>query len=239
MNGRALISKMLPSKVKGVADYYRFPSIMGFSPLNGQCGRQQLFIDLVRTVQFTRIVETGTFRGTTTEYFARESGLPVYSVETEPRYYHYAKHRLRNRKDVFLSLGDSRQFLRRVLAGSRERAEKLFIYLDAHWYADLPLSEEVEIITSAVKDYLIMIDDFCVPGDTGYGFDSYGPEKTLDIEYLRGAVEKAGCDIAFPTLPSYRESGVKRGCIVLSSPSLRPALRDIAALRTYEIAFIS
>ena len=62
--------------------------------------------------QCTAIVETGTYLGTTTTFFAG-SGLPVYTVETDPRYHGFAQMQLRRfRGRVHLSLGDSRVFLK-------------------------------------------------------------------------------------------------------------------------------
>ena len=48
----------------------------------------------------------------------------------------------------------------------------------------LPLADEIEIISGGWPDFVIMIDDFCVPGDDGYEFDDYGPGRRLDVEYL-------------------------------------------------------
>jgi hypothetical protein len=55
----------------------------------------------------------------------------------------------------------------------------VFFHLDAHWEGDLPLQEEIEIILGRFPNFLIMIDDFRVPGDSGYGFDDYGRGKML------------------------------------------------------------
>jgi hypothetical protein len=38
-------------------------------PLNGQKIRQQIYSDIMSRIDFQAIVETGTFRGTTTEFF--------------------------------------------------------------------------------------------------------------------------------------------------------------------------
>ena len=45
--------------------------------------------------------------------------------------------------------------------------------MDAHWGEELPLKKEVEQITNNYLNYLICIDDFAVPNDNSWGFDSY------------------------------------------------------------------
>lgn len=90
-------------------DYYLRPGLKASwgGPFNGQTGRQQIFRELISKVPFQMIVETGTFRGTTTEFLAKGSGLLVCTVESEPRFYHYARLRLRDTTSIQLQLGDS------------------------------------------------------------------------------------------------------------------------------------
>lgn len=57
-----------------------------WGPLNGQQFRQHVYSEIMRRIDFRAIVETGTFRGTTTEFLAK-SGLPVHTVEIDPRAY--------------------------------------------------------------------------------------------------------------------------------------------------------
>jgi hypothetical protein len=229
---RSTLSAITPVRLKGVLDYYRFPHYLNglVGPFNGQCGRQQLFVDIIRTVPFSVIIETGTHRGTTTEYFARETRLPTYSVEADARSHYYAGRRLRRFPNVTLSLGDSRRFLRSLCVELSDQ-ELPFVYLDAHWGPDLPLAEEVELLTSRFRLYVIMIDDFRVPGDAGYGFDSYGEGRVLTLEYLHSVIGTSDICVAYPQLPSVRESGLKRGCLVLFAYGLRPQMEAIPSLR--------
>ena len=83
--------------------------------------------------------------------------------------------------------------------------------MDAHWGEDLPLKEEVEQITNNYLNYLICIDDFAVPNDNSWGFDSYEGTK-LDIDMLLKNLENT--KIYFPDYNSDLESGEKkRFCI--------------------------
>jgi hypothetical protein len=48
----------------------------------------------------------------------------------------------------------------------------VFFYLDAHWYDDV-LAEEFDLIAEHWARYVVMIDDFVVPHDPGYEYDTY------------------------------------------------------------------
>jgi hypothetical protein len=50
----------------------------------------------------------------------------------------------------------------------------VFFYLDAHRYEDLPLRDEIRIVTRHWSEVAIMVDDFEVPNDSDYRFDDYG-----------------------------------------------------------------
>jgi len=92
----------------------------------------------------------------------------------------------------------------------------LFFYLDAHWNEDLPLAEEIGIVFSRCPSAVVMIDDFRVPFDPGYGYDDYGPGKALVSGYIRLAVLAHQLQAFYPSTPSAAEGGARRGCIVLA-----------------------
>jgi hypothetical protein len=200
-------------------------------PFNGQQGRQELFRELLSTVGFQMIVETGTYRGTTTEFMAAESGVPLCTVEADSRYYYYARRRLRGRRGVHLALGDSRAALTRWAKDSTLAKRDVMFYLDAHWGDDLPLRQEVEIIIAFWTNICIIIDDFQVPGDDGYEYDDFGPGMRLSMEYL-APLERFGLATFFPARPSASETGSKRGCIVLADEAIARRLRNVRALRS-------
>jgi hypothetical protein len=200
---------------------------------NGQSGRQKLFLDLMRAIRFDEIVETGTFRGDTAAFMALRSGLPVFTSESSPRHYGYSRTRFVLDPKVRVAFSDSRAFLRAHF-GKRDQAGKTaFVYLDAHWGLDLPLFEEIRILFALPSGIVVMIDDFQVPDDPGYSFDSYGPAATLNLEYLRlGEVPEAR--VFFPALPSSAETGARRGCVVLAKAGpLADALAALDSLRVW------
>jgi predicted O-methyltransferase YrrM len=184
-------------------------------PLNGQVGRQALFLDLLERIRPASILETGTFRGITTQWFAENFKGPIRTCEKERMFALEATARLSKSQNVDLHVADSRQFLQIVLSQHNEH-DSLFIYLDAHWEEDLPLGEELRLIFAKHPKSIIAIDDFQVPTDLGYRWDDYGPGKSLDLDYLKGCIPDTA-QIFFPTLPSSNETGAVRGLCVLAT----------------------
>lgn len=199
-------------------------------PLNGQEGRVALCRQIFAALRPAAIVETGTHRGTSTEFFAA-FGVPVYSVEVDPRYHAFAVRRFRStRQQLHLALADSRTCLRQLAADPPFPKDGVFFYLDAHWHSELPLAEEISIIFDHWWRSVVMIDDFKVPGDC-YSFDDYGPGAVLDADYLR---DTGRSDIVgfYPTLPAADETGARRGCIVLcNDPEIQEVLGRLTSLR--------
>jgi hypothetical protein len=127
---------------------------------------------------------------------------------------------------------DSRSFLRDLRAVVPATSRCLF-YLDAHWHSDLPLAEELRIIRDAWREYVIVVDDFQVPGDPGYHFDSYGRGKSLSITDFGAEFERCGLEWFFPARSSAEETGFKRGCVVLAPRGgTAEKIRTLAALTT-------
>jgi predicted O-methyltransferase YrrM len=182
---------------------------------NGQRLRKQIFRDLVTSIRFNAIIETGTWIGDTTGYMAEQSGLPVYTVEIDRRFFALAKHRLQHLAGITFRHGDSRTFLSE-LVNSEFVHDTLFVYLDAHWYDDLPLVEELRLVYSHWPNAVTMIDDFQVPGDGGYGYDDYGPKKCLAMRLIKNVVIQYNLVPFFPASPSSQETGHRRGCVVLA-----------------------
>jgi hypothetical protein len=229
---KTLVLQSLGRAAVGRLEYFLKPSlhVSWGGPMNGQLGRQRMCRDVMVSLKPTAIVETGTFRGTTTAFLAG-FGVPVYSVEADPRYYAFAKLKLRLvRRLVKLALGDSRSFLQRLATDSSMPKSSVFFYLDAHWDVDLPLAGEIRTILDSWKASVIMIDDFAVPGDS-YRYDDYGPGLALDASYI-AALGRSDFDVFYPSLRASEETGKKRGCVVLCNDSgLSQRLRCLASLR--------
>ena len=189
-------------------------------PFNGQQKRCALFLDLIERTDPQAIIETGTYRATTTKFMAEHFQRAIFTCEIVPRQFFQSQKKLATYPQVSVVEADSRRFLEDVLAQIGDGA-LLFFYLDAHWQEDLPLREELDIILRHGRPSIIMIDDFRVPFDEGYKFDDYGPGKVLDLSFL-GFLRDEPIHIFFPRTPSELETGARRGCVVLSTADLAP-----------------
>jgi hypothetical protein len=224
---RRLVGPDLAGRIDALRPSLREPA--WGSPLNGQERRRKIVQELARAIQFDRVLETGTFRGSATEFFAAVFGTPVQTVEANREFFAFSRHRLRRKSQITVEFGDSRAFLRRLAATPTARKETVFIYLDAHGEKDLPLAEELSIIAPAWTRCVVMIDDFQVPDDSGYGYDDYGPGKALVEDYLPVAVLD-GWSLMYPSAASAQETGARRGCCVLVTPTLTESA-SVSSLR--------
>jgi predicted O-methyltransferase YrrM len=223
------------AEVAGAIEYtlHQDRGIAWGGAFNGQCFRKDLFESLVEKFAPVAIVETGTYVGTTTEFMAA-TGLPIFSVESEPRNYGFARARLWRSHNVHLLRGDSRAALRRLfdglpLRGSRDHS--LFVYLDAHWMDDLPLAEELEIVFGACPNAIVMVDDFQVPFDAGYGYDDYGTRRSLTADYIKPVVAAHSLLVFYPSTPSVQETGARRGCVIIANNTAGLTLGSLPLLR--------
>jgi hypothetical protein len=227
------VTDKMPPAIAGRIDFLRPRIRKGAGghftrqPFNGQRRRQKVVRALYRTIPFTTTLETGTYRARTTMFFAKIAGHPVLSVESSPRLHAFAKLRCRNASNVRLFLGDSRAFLAEHLPQLRG---PVFCYLDAHWHADLPLPDEIRAIAESGLSAVIVIDDFEVPDDPGYKFDEYDTGLRLTRELLDG------CGIDdwghfYPRARASKETGGRRGYLVLCSPDLVDDVSTVPGLR--------
>ena len=92
-----------------------------------------------------------------------------------------------------------------------------FIYLDAHWYSDLPLQAEIDITFSAWKRFIVLIDDFQVPGKPGFRFYSHN-DRPLSVETVRFPFETldAPSGIYFPSYAPELDVGNRCGYVLVA-----------------------
>lgn len=232
-----LTKRALGPKLLGVLDYYRFPQFRQSwgGPLNGQKKRQQMVSLLVEKLGIGAIIETGTFRGASTEFFADLCPGPVFTIEADQRLYGYSRARLFRCRNVVSLLDDSRNGLRGLIGNTRLQGKRILFYLDAHWGTDLPLGEEIDLIFSNWDEAVVLVDDFQVPSDPGYRYDDYGEGKALTLEYIKNFQNNFNLKVFFPTAESSQETGAKRGCVLLvANPLLSPRIAALAELRIYD-----
>ena len=113
-----------------------------------------------------------------------------------------------------------------------DNANRVFFYLDAHHENDYPLLDELKFITSFYNNNLILIDDFQVPGDDGYGFDSFNGKK-LNLNLISSSLIGENY-IYFPKVSSKIETGRLRGYVLITNDEeIRKKLDSISELYFY------
>jgi predicted O-methyltransferase YrrM len=233
---KTALKKLLGEPALGAIDYWRHPEMRRKwgGPFNGQSVRAALFQSLIVKFKPSAIIETGTYLGSTSEFMA-QTGLPIFTVEGHPRNFGFSRARLFGHRRVKVRLGDSRKVLRELFNGPLRNftGQTLFAYLDAHWNADLPLAEEIELVFTNCPGAVVMIDDFKVPFDTGYGYDDYGAGNALTAAYIESNVRAHGLQVFYPSGSASAETGKRRGCVVLAKKSLHGAvLASLPGLRS-------
>jgi len=228
---KKFVRGMVGESLTGILEYLTFRDARRSweGAFNGQQCRQRMFEEIIGAGGFVAVVETGTFHGATTHYLHSTSHLPVYSAELQKRFLWYARTRFLFRPGIHLVRSDARDFLRTLVSMESLAAGRVFFYLDAHWDDDV--REEVRIIFDGCPNAVVMIDDFQVPGDPGYGYDTYGESSALTLDYLKPQIGRGGLAVFFPSAASGEETGAKRGCVVLArSPDIVGCLRDMRLL---------
>jgi hypothetical protein len=186
-------------------------------PFSGQRERIRVVRTLIGLFEPDAFVETGTFIGSTTRFFCG-NGLPVYTAEIKPEFWLLARLRLGWATDATVFRGDSRAMLRQLAAQPVFR--RPFAYLDAHWGESWSLSDEIALLCAHWPEALIVIDDFLVEGDDGYGHEA---RLTLERVPIPG-----GALAAFPATPSQSETGARRGTLYVGhGPDATGALREL------------
>lgn len=213
----AEIGRLFADMAQAITDDLAAPlDRIGFSgPLNGQMLRIEIFRRLDAALRFDGFVETGAYMGTTTEMFAN-LGRPVFSCEIDRRFFLRAATRLATQQRVTLRMMESRDFLREFFAGGAGGLKLPFFYLDAHWGAELPLPEEIDLITNNCERFVLFVDDFKHP-DFQYGFDRYGNGPELSLEYCLPRIStRDRLVFMVPDLPPAFETGRRRGTLIVA-----------------------
>jgi len=157
--------------------------IRGFFGFNCCQEHQRRVEEIIAKWKINYVVETGTFCGYTTAFFA-ERVKHVYTVEITPekwRMHGTAQQLLTGYENIEMYEGNSPEFLP-VIFKEIAAIEPILFYLDAHGYDYWPLMDELGIIAEQIGPRaIIIIDDIKVPGKD-YGYDTYkGVENSLEL----------------------------------------------------------
>lgn len=127
-------------------------------------------------------------------------GAPVFSCEVDLTRYVLSRLHLLPVTGVKVAHARSPEFLAGLCGTEGVGANPMF-YLDAHWAVECPLREELEVIARKQQCGVIVIDDFRVPWDDGFGYDEYNGE-CLDLTLLRRTFQSRRPDLTV-YLPAY------------------------------------
>ncbi|MCP8689373.1 hypothetical protein [Marinobacterium sedimentorum] len=117
---------------------------------------------LEKTLNLNVFVEGGTYLGGTAKIMS-SSFKTVYTIEKSEEMFKKAEKNLSSFSNVIMLKGDTREHLHSIL----EQNDNILFWLDAHWsggltygkYDECPLIDELEIIFTYNKNYIVMIDD--------------------------------------------------------------------------------
>jgi hypothetical protein len=126
------------------------------------------------------IIETGTYKGDTTKFFA-SFGVPVITTEINPDFQAEAKEKLKSFDNITFYLGDSPVEIEKIIPELQNK--KIIFFLDAHWGDDQALERELKIIKNLNVKPFIIIHDFYVP-NSSLQFDTY-KNSEYNYEYFK------------------------------------------------------
>ena len=131
----------------------------------------ELALDMRDRFGLIDFVETGTLVGKTAKWAAEHFKM-IYTIECSYKFYVMSKENLKEFSNVQVIHGFSQQVLHYII---RELTEPALIWLDAHWSRDLrysnfdkvlcPVLEEIETISHAEQDHVILVDDLRLFGE--------------------------------------------------------------------------
>ncbi len=101
----------------------------------------------------------------------------------------------------------------------------------------MPLAEETEFIFQNFDNFVIMIDDFQIPGDQGYGFDDWCPGNVHAKRF--SFPSRPRISVYVPNRRSDQESGARRGCVVLVSPGLKAKVDALDSLVAVDVGALA
>ena len=146
---------------------------------------------LKKTYGIKTAVETGTYKGNTSVLLSILFDQ-VHTIEISEETYNQTKERLAPYSHVHCHLGTSEKVLKKLLPSLKD--QPLLFYLDAHWYDNWPLRDELIEISKTHKDNCILIiDDFKVPGRKDVLYDKY-KEHECSYEYIQNQLKEVFTD---------------------------------------------
>jgi len=154
---------------------------MTITAFNGDRYVASEFLRIKKEFDIRTVVETGTFQGETTRFFA-EHFYKTISIEVDPGQFASTKMRLSDLGcTADLYFGNSAEYLN-LLIPQRGIGDDTIFFLDAHWGSHCPLLDELRAISKYRLRPVIVIHDMKEPSGK-LGFDTYNGQD-LDLKWV-------------------------------------------------------
>jgi hypothetical protein len=203
-------------------------------PFNGQARRMSVIWQISRVFKPTVGIETGTFLGSSTPYLSSMVERDIYTIEIDKNTFLLAKERFEknnHQKNIKLILGDSVHQIDNILSDLNANSDRVIAYLDAHWYDAIPTTDEIQSLINWGGSWVAIIDDFKIPNDPGYKFDSYG-EIEIGKDIL--PAEPDLC-LYIPNVSSALETGRRKGTGYICMKNDEKVLASIPELTKFKL----
>ena len=185
------------TSVEQVIDFGKRHRVTGF---NRECIRAYIFWRLHQHFQCTSFVETGTMYGNTSGFVRRAFRTAVFTSEIHPTYHLVSRANLFWASGITSCRSDSVEFLKTICREPVIGSNPMF-YLDAHWYENMPLPDELVCIGDRCEKGVILIDDFLIPWEPRYRYDEY-PGLRISLEVINTTLKVQRKDVSV-YLPNY------------------------------------
>jgi len=170
---------------------------------------QETFKQLVVKHKPDLLLETGTHKGDTTEYFA-SFNIPVLTTEINQEFYNSSKDKLKELNSVTLLLGDSAKVLKDNFTLIKDK--KILAFLDSHFLNDQVLERELELFRELTQKPIIIIHDFYVP-DKDFGYDTWDGHR-YDYNFYKKYLDDLYGEDGYTYFYNNDAVGCRRGVIV-------------------------
>jgi hypothetical protein len=206
------------------------------NPMGGQARRIKKVIELCDEFQPSLVIETGTFVGSTSPLLANLFSSPVITIELNPRLASRNKmmfEYLYPGLNISQVTGNSDTELTRILE-QRDLNEKIFAYLDAHWFDYLPTTNELKALVEWGGDFIALVDDFKNDLHPGYGWDQYTSGTFIGKHLLP---KGAGLRLFVPSLDPEKEGLARRGTAYIFSNNVFSKFPNLNLNQLIELEF--
>lgn len=179
---------------------------------NNDSHLEEKFLLIKNIFNLDTVIETGTYHGTTTEWFSKHF-KDVYTIESQTAHFDEARKRIGHIENIRMNLGDSPEFLKNIL--SEIDNSKTILFLDAHWYTN-PVLAELDAIKESGKLPLLAIHDFMVPDHPEFGYDAYPDQDIVyNWEWIEDHINSIYGKDGYLKDYNTEATGAMRGCLFI------------------------